>query len=50
VLRDPKHELVRLANVQVTPEVAVFDRSRVELTENIRWIKYALTRGRRPPR
>jgi len=29
---------------------AVFDRSRVELSENVRWIKYALTRGRRPPR
>ena len=27
-LRDPKHELVKLTNVQVTPEVAVFDRSR----------------------
>src|SRR6476620_10415569 len=26
-LRDPKHELVKLTNVQVTPEVAVFDRS-----------------------
>jgi hypothetical protein len=30
--------------------IAVFDRSRVELAENVRWIKYALTRGRRPPR
>jgi len=30
--------------------LAVFDRSRAELAENIRWIKYALTRGRRPPR
>src|SRR5262245_6348464 len=27
-LRDPKHELVKLANVQVTPEVALFDRTR----------------------
>src|SRR4029453_7098536 len=26
-LRDPKHELVKLTNVQVTPEVALFDRS-----------------------
>jgi hypothetical protein len=26
-LRDPKHELVKLSNVQVTPEVAIFDRS-----------------------
>lgn len=26
-LRDPKHELVKLTNVQVTPEVAVFDRA-----------------------
>lgn len=30
--------------------VAVFDRSRVELAENISWIKYALTRGQSPPR
>jgi len=27
-LRDPKHELVKIANVQVTPEVALFDRAR----------------------
>jgi hypothetical protein len=27
-LRDPKHELVKLTNVQVTPEVALFDRAR----------------------
>jgi hypothetical protein len=27
-LRDPKHELVKLTSVSVTPEVAVFDRSR----------------------
>lgn len=27
-----------------------FNRSRAELSENIRWVKYALTRGRRPPR
>jgi hypothetical protein len=26
-LRDPKHELVKLTNVQVTPEVAVYDRA-----------------------
>lgn len=28
VLRDPEHTLVKLAHVQITPEVAVFDRSR----------------------
>lgn len=28
VLRDPKHELVKLSRVQITPEVAVFDRDR----------------------
>lgn len=28
VLRDPQHELVRLSHVQITPEVAVFDRRR----------------------
>ena len=27
-LRDPEHELVKLARVQITPEVAVFDRGR----------------------
>jgi hypothetical protein len=27
-LRDPKHELVKLTNVHVTPEVALFDRAR----------------------
>jgi hypothetical protein len=27
-LRDPQHELVKLAHVQITPEVAVFDRHR----------------------
>lgn len=27
-LRDPGHVLVKLAHVQITPEVAVFDRSR----------------------
>lgn len=26
VLRDPQHELVKLGHVQITPEVAVFDR------------------------
>jgi hypothetical protein len=30
-LRDPNHELVKLTNVQVTPEVAVFDRSHTEV-------------------
>ncbi len=30
--------------------IGVFMRSRTELAENIKWIKYALTRGRRPPR
>ena len=28
VLRDPQRELVKLARVQITPEVAVFDRNR----------------------
>lgn len=28
VLRDPEHDLVKMSHVQVTPEVAVFDRSR----------------------
>jgi hypothetical protein len=28
VLRDPEHVLVRLSHVQITPEVAVFDRDR----------------------
>jgi hypothetical protein len=28
VLRDPDHSLVKLSHVQVTPEVAVFDRNR----------------------
>jgi hypothetical protein len=28
VLRDPQHELVKLSRVQITPEVAVFDRNR----------------------
>lgn len=28
VLRDPQHELVKLSHVQITPEVAVFDRDR----------------------
>ena len=28
VLRDPNHEFVRMSHVQVTPEVAVFDRER----------------------
>ena len=27
VLRDPEHALVKLAHVQITPEVAVFDRN-----------------------
>ena len=42
--------LLYLAWQQAGAVLAVFDRSRVELAENIRWIKYALTRGRRPPR
>ena len=28
VLRDPEHALVKLSHVQITPEVAVFDRNR----------------------
>jgi len=28
VLRDPEHALVKVSHVQITPEVAVFDRSR----------------------
>jgi glycerol uptake facilitator-like aquaporin len=42
--------LLFLAWQQTGGVLAVFDRSRVELAENVRWIKYALTRGRRPPR
>lgn len=42
--------LLYLAWRQTAAVIAVFDRSRVELAENVRWIKYALTRGRRPPR
>jgi len=42
--------LLYLAWQQMGAVLAVFDRSRVELAENVRWIKYALTRGRRPPR
>lgn len=42
--------MLYLAWQQTGAVIAVFDRSRVELSENIRWIKYALTRGRRPPR
>ena len=42
--------MLYLAWQQTGAVIAVFDRSRVELAENIRWIKYALTRGRRPPR
>jgi hypothetical protein len=30
--------------------IGVFKRSSEELSENVRWVKYALTRGRRPPR
>ena len=41
---------VYVAWQQTGAVVAVFERSRAELAENIRWIKYALTRGRRPPR
>jgi len=42
--------LMWLAGRQSAEFIAVFKRSRNELAENIRWIKYALTRGRRPPR
>jgi glycerol uptake facilitator-like aquaporin len=42
--------LLYLAMQKAGAVIAVFDRSRVELAENVRWIKYALTRGRRPPR
>lgn len=42
--------LLYLAWQQTGAVLGVFDRSRVELAENVRWIKYALTRGRRPPR
>jgi len=42
--------LLYLAWQQTGAVLAVFDRSRVELAENVKWIKYALTRGRRPPR
>lgn len=42
--------LVFAAWRQAAAVLAVFDRSRAELSENVRWIKYALTRGRRPPR
>lgn len=42
--------LVYAAWKQAEAVIAVFKRSQDELAENIRWIKYALTRGRRPPR
>lgn len=42
--------LLWLALSKANDVIGVFMRSRVELAENIRWIKYALTRGRRPPR
>jgi hypothetical protein len=42
--------LIWLAWRQSGDVIAVFLRSRTELAENIRWIKHALTRGRRPPR
>jgi len=42
--------LLYVAWQKASAVVAVFDRSRAELAENIRWVKYALTRGRRPPR
>jgi hypothetical protein len=42
--------LVYFAWRQAAAVIGVFKRSQDELAENIRWIKYALTRGRRPPR
>jgi len=42
--------LVYAAWRQAADVIAVFKRSQDELAENVRWIKYALTRGRRPPR
>lgn len=42
--------LMYLAWRQAGDVIAVFLRSRTELAENIRWIKYALTRGKQPPR
>jgi len=42
--------LVWAASRKAGDVIGVFMRSRVELAENIRWIKYAVTRGRRPPR
>ncbi len=42
--------LLGIAWAKVSRVVEVFTRSKTELHENIRWIKYALTRGSRPPR
>jgi hypothetical protein len=42
--------LMWLAYRTIDDVIGVFKRSQAELVENIRWIKYALTRGRRPPR
>lgn len=42
--------LVYAAWRQAADVIGVFKRSQDELAENIKWIKYALTRGRRPPR
>jgi len=42
--------LMWLAYRGIGDVIGVFKRSQTELAENIRWIKYALTRGRRPPR
>jgi hypothetical protein len=42
--------LLYAATQQLGAVTAVFDRSRAEFADNVRWIKYALTRGKRPPR
>lgn len=42
--------LLLIAWKQSEAIISVFTRSRTELSENVRWIKYALSRGRRPPR
>ena len=47
-LRDPKHELVKLTNVQVTPEVAVFDRTRSLVYHGRIDDRYGESRRRRP--
>lgn len=42
--------LAYIAWRQSAAVIAVFDRSRVELAENMTWIKYALTQRHGPPR